>query len=517
MHKTTFILLLCLGVHFLNAQYGALDPTFGDGGMVRTRYEPGYVTAYDVAIQPDSKILVTGQIYDSVSHLAVFRHLPDGNLDVAFGDSGIAILPQSANGSFGYRLKLQPDGKIVVAGPANLGGYWDIAVARFLPTGKPDLAFGNGGIATLDISGQQDHLLGMALQPDGKVLVVGMTTKTNTAFTLGMFVARFRSDGTLDNTFADNGVFTRSNPSFFDAANSVCVLADGNILIGGSHWLTTMSGSDYMFQCLSADGLPNPAFGDDGLLIYDFVFVESVYSMAVQPDGKVLAGGDSGDKLSLLRLDPDGGLEAVFGEEGRVELGFNNFICDGGTVALQPDGKILMTSLVNVGMADDFGLLRLRPNGTTDATFGDEGWLTTTFGAGYYDWAYSVAIQPDHKIVMAGYSTNGPDTHISLARYLSNYEPPPAEIDTLEALIQLYPNPTEGDATLEFWLGKETAVALDLYDAQGRLVQNLWRPETRAAGAYAEPLAIGDFVAAGTYFLVFERNGELRYLSVVKL
>ncbi len=245
------ILSFGLAAHFLSAQYGTLDPTFGDGGLVRTRYEPGYVTAYDVAIQPDSKILVTGQIYDSVSHLAVFRYLPDGNLDVPFGDSGIAILPHSANCSFGYRLKLQPDGKIVVAGPANLGGYWDIAVARFLPTGKPDLAFGNGGIATLDISGQQDHLLGMALQPDGKVLVVGMTTKINTAFTLGMFVARFRSDGTLDKTFADNGVFTRSNPSFFDAANCVSVLADGNILIGGSHWLTTMSGSDYMFPpCL---------------------------------------------------------------------------------------------------------------------------------------------------------------------------------------------------------------------------------------------------------------------------
>jgi len=126
-------------------------------------------------------------------------------------------------------------------------------------------------------------------------------------------------------------------------------------------------------------------------------------------------------------------------------------------------------------------------------------------------------VQPDHKIILSGYTTTGSDFGVALARYGSNYEPPPADTNALRAFMRLYPNPTEGDATLEFWLGKESSVSLDLYDAQGRLVQNLWLPETRSAGTYAEPLALGDFVAAGTYFLALERNGERRYLSVVKL
>ncbi len=101
--------------------------------------------------------------------------------------------------------------------------------------------------------------------------------------------------------------------------------------------------------------------------------------------------------------------------------------------------------------------------------------------------------------MVAGYSQLDADWSISLARYGSNYDLLPADTSTLEAFTRLYPNPTGGDATLEFRLGREATISLDLYDVQGRLLQNLWYPERRTAGAQSEVLTLSDLVAASAY------------------
>lgn len=138
---------------------GTLDPTFGDGGIVRDPTGPSAlnVTNHDVAIQPDGRILVAGSASKgnasgapfgiSDTYAAVIRYRPDGTRDTGFGRDGIAALPDVRSGR---AVAIQPDGRIV------LGAYyekyvdkrWDeaFALGRFRADGRPDTSFGHDGL-----------------------------------------------------------------------------------------------------------------------------------------------------------------------------------------------------------------------------------------------------------------------------------------------------------------------------------------------------------------------------------
>lgn len=511
------VLLLCSAAYLLTAQYGALDPTFGYGGLVRTQYTQGYHGGYDLALQPDGKILVAGVATDSQSRLAVYRYLPSGDLDVMFGDSGIACLSSSYYSSSGYWLDLQPDGKIVVTGLITFEylGREDLALTRFLPNGQPDASFGNGGLISLNIWGPREQPLEVAVQTDGNILVAGVAY--DTLYFPHALLARFRPNGLLDASFGNDGLLFPTYIEGLGAGINVTLFQEGKILMG----LSNLTGPhDYMLTRLNQDGTPDLAFGDNGLARFDFGNNERITSIVVQPDGKIVVAGDSEGNIpgvGIIRLFPDGSLDTKFGDSGQVLVNSDFAPCDPGSLALQPDGKTLMSIIVSVGASDDFGLVRLLQDGNFDPTFGAEGKVRTTFGNNSYDYAFSVAVQSDHKIIVSGYTNTGSDYAVALARYQSNFEPQPGDTSAVVVeKVKIYPNPTPGDATLEFTLGKEVIVSLDLYDTQGRLVQNMWLPETRAAGNYLQSLSLGDFVSAGVYFLAFNIGDQRRYLPVVK-
>ncbi|MFI5529403.1 calcium-binding protein [Kitasatospora sp. NPDC051853] len=144
---------------------GSLDTTFGTGGTVVTDFG-GYETAYDVAVQPDGRIVAAGS---GGAGFGLARYQANGTLDTTFGTGGKVL--QGGSGT-GYSLALQPDGRLLVAGAAVGAGGSDFVLARYAANGVLDPTFGTGGRAVTDFGGH-DVASGVALRSDGTIVAVG--------------------------------------------------------------------------------------------------------------------------------------------------------------------------------------------------------------------------------------------------------------------------------------------------------------------------------------------------------
>jgi len=234
-------------------------------------------------------------------------------------------------------------------------------------------------------------------------------------------------------SFAEDGKVTTDFGYRVEKARAVVVQHDGKIVVGG--WAGETEGtSDFAIARYTELGELDPAFGRDGKIITAIgAFSDVIYSLAIQPDGKIVAagvsfGGDATRRFCVIRYKPDGGLDASFDGDGIVTLNIGANQRDTAyAVALQSDGKIVVvgssSSQVVTDTArvpsNDFGVVRLNPDGSPDTGFGMDGAVITNFGHGV-DIAYAVALQPDGKIVAAGHSTNGSNNDFSMARYNSD-------------------------------------------------------------------------------------------------
>lgn len=184
----------------LNAD-GTLDTTFGSAGFRVVDVGAGTGdSGGGVAVQADGRILVAGSTYDSVAKvyaISVVRLDVDGNLDPTFGAGGKAVLPIGTGAVNVSSMVLQPDGDILVGGSGygvGTGGS-DFLVVRLDATGRPDSDFGVGGKAFVGVAGSTDQGQALALQPDGKIVVVGSSSSDGDG---GVRVARLNADGSLD-------------------------------------------------------------------------------------------------------------------------------------------------------------------------------------------------------------------------------------------------------------------------------------------------------------------------------
>lgn len=358
--------------------------------------------ARSVKVQSDGKIVLAGFTGTSGSgtDFAVIRLNTDGTLDTAFGEAGKAVVDVGGHYDAAYSMALQSDGKIIIAGTSNdASGYADFSLIRLGADGALDATFGTGGKAIIDIDGY-DIGYSVALQSDGKIVLAGRSFNANPNFS----VIRLDSDGALDTSFSTGGkaVFDLSAA---DYGYALAIQADGKILIAGR---SNGAGPAIGFSIirLSADGTMDASFNGDGkALIGAFDFG---YSIALQADGKILVAGDSVDNhgasdFGIIRLNADGSLDTAFGTSGKTICGIGSYDDNAQAIALQADGKILVAGYTrNSGV--DFAVIRLNVDGTLDDTFGTD--AKTTIDIDGEDYAYSMALQGDGKIILAGNSVN---------------------------------------------------------------------------------------------------------------
>jgi len=357
-------------------------------GTLNTAFNPGSAggvfDVYTVALQPDGKIIIggffTGYDGNAAAPDYVARLNANGTLDTSFNPGGAG-----ADGAV-YAIALQPDGKILIAGffhTYNGNAATPKYVARLNANGTLDTSFNPGG------AGPSSLVYDIAVQPDGKIIIVGLFDAYNGDAAASDNVARLNANGTLDTTFNYGGAGTNFT------VDTLAVQTDGKIIIVGN--FTSYNGdpavADNIIR-LGHDGTLDPTFnpggaGTDGV----------VHAVAVQPNGKILVGGffhtyngDAAAPDHIVRLNANGTLDTSFNPGG---LGADSSVF---AVAVQPDGKIIIGGGFtgyngNAGANDRVAWLHA--TGTLDTSFNPG-------GAGASSSVLEVIVQPDGKILIGG-------------------------------------------------------------------------------------------------------------------
>ena len=291
----------------------------------------------------------------------------DGDLDQTFGNGGKVITDFSGRTDIGQAVAVQPDGKVVVVGQSGLNGVFHSALGRYNADGTLDATFGDGGKALVTLDAGGDLLTSVAIMPDGKIVAAGALNQNNA--NVAFLVARFNSDGSLDATFGNGG---KTITTFGDPA------AQANALL-------------------------------------------------VQPDGKVVLVGHSGagsyselNDFTLARYETNGDLDSTFGNGGKIRTHFAGEANTGTRATdamLQPDGKIIAVGHYKTeAVRRQFAVARYMQNGNLDPTFGGDGKVTTILGD--FD-AYGMAgvLQPDGKVIVGGFKDARRNDDFALSRY----------------------------------------------------------------------------------------------------
>jgi uncharacterized delta-60 repeat protein len=307
--------------------------------------------------------------------------------------------------------------------------------------GDLDLTFGVGGKVKTDFSGLEDRATGVAVQQDGKIVVVGFSSLVATPATQGnsdFLIARYNYNGNLDNTFGTGGKVTTDFFGESDTAQALLIQPDGKILVAGSALNLGTAGNgtslDYALARYNPNGTLDASFGNGGKVTTDFEFttfgrsgVDFGNDVALAPNGKIVVAGYSihnGDYFfSVARYNSNGSLDTSFGNNGRVLTRSSTSENIAYAVAIQPDGKIVIAGYLYSQPDYDFAVVRYNNDGSLDTGFGVNGIVTTDFAfLVSFDFAYDVAIQKDGKILVVGKTDNAIAgvSYFALTRYNHN-------------------------------------------------------------------------------------------------
>jgi uncharacterized delta-60 repeat protein len=402
-----------------------LDPTFGADGVVRTDLTPAEDDGFAVTIQPDGKIVVAGEagIGGPNPRFAIVRYETDGSVDPSFGDGdGKVSIDFTPRDDFPYAVRIQEDGKIVLAGAAGYTGRNSrFALARLTTDGSLDPTFGGDGTVMTNVTPSYDWANGMALQPNGKIVVVGSVSAGSDNGKIG--VLRYRSDGSLDPIFGGDGIVLTDPTPTYDDGLAVGVEADGQIVVAGG---AGFAGPNERFVAMAfkADGALDPTFGGDGTVFTDLTPKADVpFGLEIQDDGRVVVAGGAAQggadpKFAVVRYERDGSLDPSFKGDGTVITNFTPYDDGAYGVAVDPDGRIVVAGLAgNGGPAPRFAAVRYLADGRFDATFSGDGKVTTDITP-RFDSAWSVAVQDDGAVVCAGVAgAGGPHASFAVLRY----------------------------------------------------------------------------------------------------
>jgi uncharacterized delta-60 repeat protein len=327
-------------------------------------------------LQPDGKLVVAGSTRGTVTSLRAVRVLPQGGLDLSFGDDGGADVSLPNEGG-ALAAALQGDGKIILAGDT----FTPVAaLVRLTTEGGLDSTFGGSGVLTWQAGGAPTSATTAFVRADGRIVTGGCAGSA-------LAVASYLATGAVDVSFGGGVVVTPlATGTCVSGAHGV-LMADGRILLGAE----TTGGTSYLVRYLLDGGL-DPTLGGSGIMVLPLLQVEAV---ALQSDGKILVGNyDS----QVMRLLPDGGADPGFGDAGVARIpGFGVYVL---AIGLTADGSIVA---VGADISEtNFAMGELLPDGTPNIQFGSGGAaydVAGVIGDGLFT---AMAFQPDGKLLVVG-------------------------------------------------------------------------------------------------------------------
>lgn len=414
------LLLTALATRPALAAPGDLDTSFSGDGKTTLNFTSGHDFGWTAAVDSSNRIVVAGEAAGFGYRFAIARFNADGTLDTTFGGDGKVLTDFTPSYDAAWGVAIQADGKIVTAGDAGLGsGNSSFAVARYNDDGTLDASFSGDGKVRIQFTTKNDPVAGLALDAGGNIVISGGATAG--AANPRLAVARLNPDGSPDTTFSGDGkVMTDLSPkSVSDYANAVAVQTDGRIVAGG------LSGQRFALVRYNDDGTLDTTFGGDGRVITNITnYQDTIHGLAIQSGGGIVAAGIAGaggpnPGFALARYNPtDGRLDITFSSDGKLITQFTSKWDAANGVAVQADDSIVAVGGA-AGSGFRFALARYAPNGILDTSFSDDGKVTTNFTP-REDFSRGVDIDGDGNIVVAGYAgySEGRNTVFAVARYL---------------------------------------------------------------------------------------------------
>ena len=280
---------------------GRPDTGFGAGGLVRTRLGPAAAEAYAVVVHHvggEERPVVAGVAVrdDGTPAVVLARYTPQGGLDPGFGSGGTVLAPVgAAPGSAALAVQgVDGEERLVVAGEVGAGGSGDVGLARFRPDGSPDAGFGSGGTVTASIGSGRDQVVGLAVLQTGELLAA---TQSRHDGLNRMGLARFTAQGVADGSFGSGG--TVLGPQ--GRAAGLALEAGGRAFVAGSRY------GDLLLARFRRDGLPGHRFGTGGAVATDLGTPSDIGgAVAVGTDGRPVVAASSGGRVVLARYEVAG-------------------------------------------------------------------------------------------------------------------------------------------------------------------------------------------------------------------
>jgi uncharacterized delta-60 repeat protein len=422
----SFFTILLLSSMLCVAQPGNIDSTFGSNGVAKNFIHYSFDFLSSLEVQTDDKILASGYTqYDSIAHkygMVCVRYHANGIIDSSFAVNGKAIITLNNGSGLGYAIKLLPNGKIILAGSSKISGNIGFACVRLNSDGSIDSTFGNAGVVITPIGLSDDRALTIHVHNDGRFLLAGYSKLGSY---LRAVMIRYLYDGSIDMSFGNNGMVMETLISSNILFRGIVSDSIGNYIVGGYH--TPITYTYAMLKKYSSLGAVDSSFGASGTFTTSVgnILNETCTKIIQQPDAKLLVGVTSDyaatKKFGVLRYHPSSTIsDASFGNgsSGTSFVNTGTMRYTASSLALQQDGKILVSGNYNNVSTYSFALLRYNANGTVDSTFGTNGIVTTSIlPTNDNSKASDVVTQSTGAIVVGGITTSNNISRFTLVRY----------------------------------------------------------------------------------------------------
>lgn len=373
---------------------GNTDSSFGTNGMA---FKADFPEVNTLAVQTDDKILC---VFYDYSQVIIKRFLADGKTDSSFNGNGTIILSEPGKIIYINKIRLQQDGKILLAGNSLANEKTSFFVARYLPDGTPDLSFNTTGKLIVDLSLWDNNAFDIAEQSTGKLVVAG-SAKSSVTGDLYLVAIRLNNDGSRDMGFNGTGIVQYSNSG--ETANLLYLYNDDKILIAGS------SGQQLLLMRLLPDGAADNSFSTDGMLTEAGNGNSFARQIELLNDNSILISGQTSATMNpfswnyaAFKFDANGNPDNIFNGNGKTFLSFQgNDYCAGSMVL--NDGSILLGGYNDENIFANTA--KINSDGTFDITYGTNGIKFLKIN-GSDEIIYNLLQQPDGKLIAIGNKTD---------------------------------------------------------------------------------------------------------------
>lgn len=489
-----------------NPAQSFFDESFSNNGINITQIKAVNNGFWSASIQRDNKIILTGWAYtddESPSDIALVRLFENGDIDTSFNPTGLFGV---GNGTWedAYSSAIQTDGKILIAGRYFNGRSWDFIIIRFNEDGSLDSSFSGKGYFTKDFFGKDDRCFSIDIQSDGKIVACGFAERFNWDFA----VLRLNSDGKIDSTFGENGIKVINIGSYNDVAFSIKAQSDGKIIVCG--WTYIFESWDFALVRLNSDGSLDNSFNTTGIVTTDYHHLyNTAHSVTIQSDGKYVAAGYTfkpgfpDSDIMLVRYNTDGSIDRTFGNNGIVLIDYDSADDFAWVIRTDKYDKLIIGGIVTetAQRLKYLFVTRLNSDGSTDISFCESGVFLYKF-FGYDEEVRDLTIQPDGKIILAGYFS---DRRVKKGFIIRLKNPYYLVENKKEILLNNFPNPFNNTTKISYIIPTYLVdsdnfylpVTIKVYDILGREIETL----------------VNDIQEPGYYEVIFPSVNSLNRLS----